>query len=125
MEVFDQKTTGWHGLWWHPEWGGFSSQGINLAQLREFKGNVRILVRKNKHFNGGENNRPNYVFCIKDSNSTYFSTMEVRDEKYAEADDDDEKYIFTKEELQDLINRVACTVGGDREYGMNIVEDFI
>ena len=54
LDTFDRKQTKWEGLWWHPEYGGFSSASINLSKLKQFKGNVRLYVRKNKFFNGGE-----------------------------------------------------------------------
>ena len=80
MEVIQGKSSNWEGLWWHPEFNGFSSSTINLAKLKKFKGNVRILVRKNKYFNGGENSKPNYLFQIKDSNSPTFHDLEVNDD---------------------------------------------
>ena len=79
LEPFDSKQTKWEGLWWHPEYCGFSSDCINLADLRKFKGNVRLYVRKNKFFNGGENGRPNYHFCIKDANADVFNSLEIED----------------------------------------------
>lgn len=79
LEPFDAKQTNWEGLWWHPEYCGFSSACINLSKLKQFKGNVRLYVRKNKYFNGGENGQPNYRFCIKDSKSDVFHSMEIED----------------------------------------------
>lgn len=79
LEPFDSKQTKWEGLWWHPEYCGFSSAIINLADLRKFKGNVRLYVRKNKFFNNGENDRPNYHFCIKDANADIFNSLEIED----------------------------------------------
>ena len=81
LEVIDGKQTSWEGLWWHPEYNGYSSATISLSELRKFKGNVRLYVRKNKYFNKGENKRPNYCFCLKDSKSEVFSLLEIQDEK--------------------------------------------
>ena len=81
LKVFDGKQTNWEGLWWHPEYCGFSSASINLSKLKEFKGTVRLYVRKNKFFNGGENGRPNYHFCIKASDSEIFRDLDVVDEE--------------------------------------------
>ena len=120
LEPIDGKQTKWDGLWWHPEYNGFSSGVISLADIRKFKGNVRLYVRKNKFYNNGENNRPNYMFCLKDSDSTVFHLMEIEDEENEEA----VGVTFTYDELQDIINRVACYVGGDREYGEHLVSDF-
>lgn len=79
LEPFDAKQTNWEGLWWHPEYCGFSSASINLSKLKQFKGNVRLYVRKNKYFNGGENGQPNYRFCIKDAKADVFHAMEIED----------------------------------------------
>ena len=84
LAPIDGKTTNWLGLWWNPEYNGFSSAVFSIGDLRKFKGNVRLYVRKNKYFNGGENGRPNYCFCIKDAKSDNPRTLEV-DEVY---DDD-------------------------------------
>ena len=77
LESFDNKQTKWEGLWWHPEYNGFSSTVIDLSVVRKFKGKVRLYVRKNKFYNGGENGRPNYCFSLKDADSEVFNTLEV------------------------------------------------
>lgn len=79
LEPMNGKQTKWDGLWWHPEYNGFSSGVISLADIRKFKGNVRLYVRKNKFYNNGENGRPNYCFCLKDANSEIFHLMEVEE----------------------------------------------
>ena len=81
MKTFDAKQSTWEGLWYHPETGGFTSSVINLAKLKEFKGNVRVYVHKNKYFNNGENGRPNYCFCIKDANSDTFNDVDIIDDE--------------------------------------------
>lgn len=81
MKTFDAKQTTWEGLWYHPETHGYTSSVINLASLKQFKGTVRLYVRKNKYYNNGENGRPNYVFCIKDSHSETFTEPDVIDDK--------------------------------------------
>ena len=77
LEPFERKQTKWEGLWWHPETNSFSSGTISLSDLKKFKGKVRIQIRKNKFFNGGENRRPNYLFTIRDSDSEAFKNLEV------------------------------------------------
>lgn len=125
LEPFDGKQTKWQGLWWHPEINAFTSSVLNLADLRKFKGMFRIQIRKNKFYNNGENGRPNYNFSIRDANSPIFFDMEVDDDEYANEDEEDNERVFTYEQIQDLINRVACAVGGDREYGEHLVSDFL
>ncbi|MBP5461919.1 MAG: hypothetical protein J6Y20_07330 [Lachnospiraceae bacterium] len=80
LEPFEKKQTNWLGLWWHPEYCGYSSAAIDLSQLRKFKGKVRLLMRKNKFLNGGENGRPNYTFCLKDCDSPTFEAVDVEDD---------------------------------------------
>lgn len=80
MKTFDCKQTSWEGLWYHPETLGYTSAAINLSKLKQFKGAVRIYVRKNKYYNGGENGRPNYVFCIKDAKSETFVDADICDD---------------------------------------------
>lgn len=67
LETFDQKTTTWTGLWYHPETLGYTSAALDLSKLKQFKGAVRLYVRKNRFYSGGKNGRPNYVFCIRDA----------------------------------------------------------
>ena len=117
MEPIDGKQTSWAGLWWHPEYNGFSSACISLTDLRKFKGKVRLYMRKNKFYNGGENGRPNYHFCLKDAESEIFNVLQVEDEE-------PQYVLFNYDEIQSIINRVACHVGGDSEYGEHLVEDY-
>lgn len=44
MKPFDKKTTGSIGLWWDPNSQYFTSGSINLSVLKEFKGNVKIIL---------------------------------------------------------------------------------
>lgn len=123
LEPIDGKQTKWEGLWWHPEYNGFSSAVLDLADLRKFKGRVRLYVRKNKFFNGGENGRPNYNFTLKDADADVFRILEIEEDD--EEDDEEEKRSFTYGQLQELINRVACDVGGESAYGEYCVTDYI
>lgn len=117
LETFDRKQTKWEGLWWHPEYGGFSSAVINLSKLKQFKGNVRLYVRKNKFFNNGENGRPNYHFCIKDANSDVFTVLDVEDDMPDCYLEDGHYYdgvgnrLYTKDEVRRIINGTFDAVG--------------
>ena len=66
LEPFEKMQTKWLGLWYHPESYGFTSAALNLADLRKFKGSVRLYVRKNRFYEK-DSNRPNYCFCFKDA----------------------------------------------------------
>lgn len=86
LETIEKKQTSWGGLWWHPEINSFSSQALSLAQLRKFKGNVRLYVRKNRFYNDGVNNRPNYTFQFRDANSENPTELAVDDMEETAAD---------------------------------------
>ena len=79
LEVIDGKQTTWDGLWWHSECQYYSSAVISLAQLRKFKGNVRLYVKKNRYYNNGKNGRPNYHFSLRDANSDNVRELELQD----------------------------------------------
>lgn len=92
LEPIDQKRTNWEGLWYHPDLHSFSSVAFSLSDLRKFKGNVRLIVKKNQYYNNGKNNRPNYIFMLVDSKSEKWIDLQVVDD---DADsDDDEEYGF-------------------------------
>lgn len=125
LESFAGMCTNTVGLWWHPETCCFSSETINLADLRKFKGVVRFYVRKNKFFNKGENNRPNYVLWMRDANGEKAAMMEAVIEDEAVYRTKDGERLYTREE----VNRVkvgACEDGQDGYCpGDLLIEDYI
>lgn len=122
METFEARQTEWTGLWWHPEYNGFSSAAVNLAELKKFKGNVRILMRKNRFFNNGENHRPNYLLCIKSASSPTFKTLTITEDEDAV---DDEPRLYTEEEVK----RVMIGACEDGRRGLDpydlLISDYI
>lgn len=124
FEPIDGKQTKWEGLWWHPENNGFYSKAISLADLRKFKGNVRLYVRKNKYYNNGENGRPNYIFTLRDANSNTFKLLEI--EEYEDADEYTDKYgnrLYTNDEVMRIIHGMEIDYG--LEYGNNLISDYV
>lgn len=132
LESFDKKQTSWEGLWWHPEYNGFSSAVIKLSEIKKFKGTVRFYVRKNKFYNDGENNRPNYHFCLRDSNSYPFNEISIEDAPSRPYKEDDIYYtedgerLFTREDARAIINGTVRDV----EFGIHdpydiLPEDFV
>ena len=116
LAPIDGKQTTWQGLWWHPEYNGFSSSVLSLADIRKFKGHVRLYVRKNKFFEGGKNGRPNYNFCLKDANSDIFQNWEIEDDIEDDDDtprDEDGERLYTEDEVRTIINGVFR----DFQYG--------
>lgn len=133
LESFDGKQTNWEGLWFHSEYNGYSSAVIKLSELKKFKGNVRLYVRKNKFFNKGENGRPNMHFCLKDAKSDTFTELQIEPEaEYAKQDEYGDFYtrdgerLYTEEEVRKIINGTVADV----EYGIHdpydiLPEDFV
>lgn len=126
LEPIDGKQTKWAGLWWHPEYNGYSSTVLSLADIRKFKGNVRLYVRKNKFYNGGENGRPNYCFTLKDANAEVFNLLEVDEDEEQDDDvyrDKDGNRLYTEDEVWQVIH------GMEREYGLsygnNLISDYV
>lgn len=116
LEVFDCKQTSWEGLWWHPEYSSFSSAAINLSQLKKYKGSVRLYVRKNKFYKGGENGRPNYHFCFKDSKAAFAKEIEIEEIQRAESDGSLDMEVLTIDSAVD----VAIRLLHDLEYGYSM-----
>ena len=116
-ESFDQKRTKWQGLWYHPESYSFSSTTLSLADIKKFKGNIRLIVKKNKFYEQGSS-KPNYVFMIVDSDNVKFSPWEV----------EDEEKVYTEEEITSIIKGVIsdCESGnGDAHYCMNRIGEYL
>ncbi len=123
LESFDNKATRWEGLWWHPEINAFTSGAINLADIKKFKGAVRLYVRKNKFFNGGENNRPNYNFSLRDANSENSSLLEVEDIEDDVPRDSNGSRLYTEEEVYKVIHGMENEYG--LSYGNNLISDYV
>lgn len=120
LESIEKKMTSWEGLWWHPECRSFYSKPFDLESLKKFKGNVRIFVKKNKYFNNGKNGRPNYLFSIQSLNADGILQSEAE-----ETGQEDAESRFTYDEVQEIINKVACEIGGRGLYGKYRVSDFV
>lgn len=133
LNKFEGKETKWEGLWYNPEWHSYSSAVINLSALKEFKGQVRLVVRKNRFYNKGENNRPNYIFSIKDSQLSEFKDIEVKEAEenrkpyYDEREDayytEDGERLFTKSEVIKVMD--GANYDGLRGYDDILVSDYI
>ena len=122
LTAFDSMKTNWEGLWWHPEYNGFSSAVIDLSTLKKFKGKVRLYVRKNQFYNGGENGRPNYHFCIKDAESEVFRILEVEEDDDTPRDKDGNR-LYTEDEVYAVIHGMESEYG--LSYGNDLISDYI
>ncbi len=66
LKKFEGLQTEWGGLWYDKITHSYKSTGINFSLLRQFKGTVRLIVRRNTFYNKGSS-RPNFVFTLRDS----------------------------------------------------------
>lgn len=129
LEVYENKQTAWCGLWWHPESNSFVSPAINISSLRKFKGSVKLVVRKNKYFNGGENRRPNYCFTLRDTESQNEIELKIEDtDSYPYEEDGcyytgDGERLYTHSEVQRAID--GATRDARSGYTDNIVSDYL
>jgi len=137
LEHIGERGTTGVGLWWHPDMFSFTSQAVNLSDLKRFKGAVRFYVRKNRFFNGGENGRPNYLLSIWGVDTSSPKEVKVIDETSEKEERltvilEDGKYyledgtrLFTRAEVETCIH--GATEDGARGYDAydNIISDYI
>lgn len=120
LEVIDGKATNWGGLWWQPDSMYFTSQTISLSELRKFKGCVRLVVKKNKFYNNGENGRPNYVFLFRDAKSDNPFKLEVKDEV-----SENTERLYTYDECETIMQKSWEYARDGFPYGHFSVDDFV
>lgn len=97
MKPFDKKTSGSIGLWWDPNSQYFTSGSINLSVLKAFKGNVKIIVKKNRYYSK-ESNRPNRLAFIVDCKSDKAKLVTVEDIESKDIP------VYTKDQVRRIID---------------------
>ena len=126
--------TKWEGLWQQRE-AIYSGKVIKKADIPPYS---RLIVRYNKYYEK-DSNKPRFVYCFASGDAAKAITLEIERDEYVaigELEDEleelrneleklQEMRCFTDEQLQRLINEVACSAGGDGEYGMHIISDFV
>ena len=105
--------TKWEGLWQSKP----SVYRGKVIAKKDIPNYARLIVRYNRFYEK-DSSKPRFVYCFANGEAADSISLEL-----VECEDDE--YCFTRRGLQDLINRVACAAGGDGEYGMHIVEDFV
>ena len=120
--------TKWQGLWAQERQGFYAGYVIKKADIPKY---TRLVLRYNKYYEK-DSNKPRFVYCFADSEG-YESKcvpIEIEEEQpYYDAESEeyftgDGERLYTESEVQDIINRCACSIGGDREYGEHLVSDF-
>lgn len=129
LEPFENHRTNWMGLWYHADTHKYSSATLNLADLRKFKGNFKMLVCKNRNYVDG-GNRPNYVFCLCDSNYDTvnpkgFEVQEIQIDCETEYQTSDGERLYTRDEVMRCINGAIRDARNGYDVGDVIVEDYI
>lgn len=61
-------TTDYIGMWYHSDEHRYTSASYNMANLRDYKGNIRFVMYKNTWHKKGDN-RPSYRIRIAGSNA--------------------------------------------------------
>lgn len=120
LKTIEGKATNWGGLWWQPDSMYFTSQTISLSELRKFKGYVRLVVRKNKFYNNGENGRPNYVFLFRDAKSENPFVLDVKDEA-----EENKERLYTYDECETILRKSWFYAQQGFPYGHFCVDDFV
>ena len=136
IRINEKHRTEWEGLWYRPEYHSYTSVVINLSQLREFKGDVRVIARKNRHHKNGENT-PNMQFMICDTDYPATKYLELFEDEESEISDDYIKSIpsetrlgerkwYTEEEVYECIRgAVASANGGCTDPYDHLIGDFV
>lgn len=96
------SASGWNGLWWHPEYGNFSSAPIDVSSLPK-SGKIRICVKKNPNYNNGRNQAPNYLYSIKGAGSA----SSGEDKKDFSANDFIEKINMLSDEDMKILDEIV------------------
>lgn len=127
LEPFQGMKTRWLGLWYSAESHSYKSAALSFGDLRKFKGNFRLILRKNKFYEKGTN-KPNLVFMLIDSQSDNPSPFEV--EKLSVDGRDfyhttEGERLYTEDEVRSVM-RGACRDGrnGYDEFDL-LIEDYI
>ncbi len=97
----DNKQIGWGGLWWHPENQYFSSQVININELKKFDSDVKIIIKKNKYYDR-DKKRPNYSFCIREAKEK----NNINKEKNTKTSDRELSSFSTDDLLKEIKRRI-------------------
>ena len=110
----DVKTK-WEGLWKSRD-AVYVSKTIKKADIPKY---TRLIVRQSKYYTA-DSNKPRFIFCFAGGNELDAITLS-KDEYKQLAN----RYCFTYEQLQELIDKIAYEIGGVTEYGEHIPSDFV
>lgn len=121
--------TKWEGLWAQERQGFYSGYMIKKSDI---PAHTRLVVRYNKYYEK-DSTKPRFIYCFADAEgyAKKCIPLEVEeDQPYWDEECNcyftgDNERLYTEAEVQNIVNRCACYVGGDAEYGEHLVSDFI
>lgn len=127
MESFNNKKTEWIGLWEQNEGHNSFSSSFSLKNLRDYKGNVRFILKENPSYEEGLR-RPRYLLAIVPSDTARKDLQVESDES---DDDADIEYVvrvsdvkrIMKDEIYDVENGV-CYADAALAHGMYMLEPY-
>lgn len=114
LKKFEKKRIGGIGLWYQKSEKTYVSEPLNLSNLKEFKGNCRFIIYKNR-WHQKNDNRPDHVLYIYDTESANKKVFDIEDEN--------SEFKYTKEEVKKCID--DATRDALNGYTDNIVADYI
>ncbi len=130
FEIIEGKQTKWEGLWWHPENQQFTSKPLSPESLSGFRGDIRLIVKKNKYYQSGKNGRPNYNFTIREVAPGKTQNAETKEEHdltwYQNRVRELEAEIstmYSKDQVQQVINRAL--EDGKQGFSDRKVSDYL
>ena len=115
--------TKWEGLWQNRE-GVYSGYTIKKTDIPPYS---KLIVRYNRFYEKGSN-KPRFVYMFAQKAAADAITLQIDKDEYISLCDAEEMSgmrCFTDEQLQRLINKIACAIGGERHYGEHLISDFV
>ena len=118
-------TSKWMGLWEQERPGIFAGQVIKKSDIPKY---TRIVLKRNKFYEKGTNNRPKFVFCFSDSEGYESRCVPIEEAQRSPYKGDDGHYytedgerLFTREDARAIINGTVADV----EYGIHDPYDIL
>lgn len=115
--------TEWQGLWQNRE-GVYSGYTIAKKDIPPY---AKLIVRYNRFYEKNSN-KPRFVYTFAQKTAAEAITLQVDREEYLSLCDAEEMSgmrCFTDKQLQELINKIACDIGGERHYGEHMISDYV
>lgn len=110
-------TTDYEALWYNPECHRYSSRVFSVSDLRDYKGNVRFVMVKNRAHKSGDN-RPSFLFSIRGTNAEPTASLTMHKQH------DPEMYMSVSDALEIARRGADMIRSGYDEYDAYAPQDF-